>query len=124
LEGEGTGELLPTAGSPPGGQQILRNSSSDDHVTPPIRKSYDWGCSAWRKRVAQKWARDLRHAILKQLSAAPLAPESDEFVEEIRQMIAGRYRLLFTIKDRAVHVLHVRGAYVQAVTRIESEDTE
>jgi hypothetical protein len=26
-------------------------------------------------------------------------------------MIVGRYRILFTIKGRKVHVLHVRGAY-------------
>ena len=42
----------------------------------------------------------------------PLAPENEEFSEEIRQMVVGRYRVLFTIKSRNVHVLHVRGAYV------------
>jgi plasmid stabilization system protein ParE len=93
-----------------------------------LRKSYDWGYSAWGKRAAQKWARDLRNAVLKQLGVAPrafpLAPESDEFVEEIRQMVVGRYRLLFTINNRTVHVLHVRGAYVEAITRIQSEDRE
>ena len=36
-------------------------------------------------------------------------PEDDEFSEEIRQMVVGRYRVLFTIKGRKVHVLHVRG---------------
>ena len=41
----------------------------------------------------------------------PLAPEDDEFSEEIRQMIVGRYRVLFTIKKQKVHVLHIRGAY-------------
>ena len=46
--------------------------------------------------------------------AFPLAPENDEFSEEIRQMIVGRYRVLFTIKGREVHVLHVRGAFVGA----------
>ena len=42
----------------------------------------------------------------------PLAPENDEFNEEIRQMIVGRYRVLFTVRRGKVHVLHVRGAYV------------
>jgi len=42
----------------------------------------------------------------------PLAPEDDEFTEEIRQMIVGRYRVLFTIRKHTVHVLHVRGAHV------------
>ena len=65
---------------------------------------------------AQKWMRDLRTAITKSLAtmptAFPRAPESDQFEDEIRQMIAGRYRVLFTIKEKRVHVLHVRSAYV------------
>lgn len=64
---------------------------------------------------AQRWVRQLRTAVSEQLAvvpkAFPLAPEDDEFSEEIRQMIVGRYRILFTIKGRKVHVLHVRGAY-------------
>lgn len=43
----------------------------------------------------------------------PIAPENDEFAEEIRQMIVGRYRILYTIRKRKVHVLHVRGAYLE-----------
>ena len=58
----------------------------------------------------------LRTAALKQLGviakAFPLAPEDAEFSEEIRQMVVGRYRVLFTIKGRKVHVLDVREAYV------------
>jgi hypothetical protein len=37
---------------------------------------------------------------------------ADEVEEEIRQMIVGRYRVLFTIRKHKVHVLHVRGAHV------------
>lgn len=81
-----------------------------------IQESYDWGCRVWGKSQAQKWVRELRTEIVKQLATAPagfpLAPESDEFDEEIRQMIVGRYRVLFTIRGKRVHVLHVRGAYV------------
>ena len=59
--------------------------------------------------------RELRTAISKQLSLVPrgfpLAPEDDEFSGEIRQMIVGRYRVLFTIRKQKVHVLHIRGAY-------------
>ena len=51
----------------------------------------------------------------------PLAPEDDEFSEEIRQMVIGRYRVLFTIKGREVHVLHVRGAYVGRIDQIEDD---
>jgi len=56
-----------------------------------------------------------RTAILGQLSIVPkgfpIAPEDDEFKEEIRQMIVGRYRVLFTIRKGKVHVLHIRGAF-------------
>ena len=42
----------------------------------------------------------------------PLAPETDFFEREIRQIFHGRrqhkYRILFTIAERNVHVLHVR----------------
>jgi len=83
-----------------------------------VRESFDWGCRAWGKREAQQWARQLRTAVFEQLSvvpkAFPLAPENDGFSEEIRQMIVGRYRVLFTIKGREVHVFHVRGAHLGA----------
>jgi len=83
-----------------------------------VRQSYDWGCRAWGKREARHWARELRSAVVKQLGVVPkgfpLAPENEEFSEEIHQMVIGRYRVLFIIKGRNVHVLHVRGAYVDA----------
>ena len=88
----------------------------EDSAQADVRESYDWGCRAWGKREAQQWVRQMRTAALKQLGvipkAFPPAPEDDEFSEEIRQMVVGRYRVLFTIKGRKVHVLHVRGAYV------------
>jgi len=67
-----------------------------------VRGSYDWGCRVWGKKEAQRWVRELRAAISKQLGLVPkgfpLAPENDEFSEEIRHMIVGRYRVLFTIR--------------------------
>jgi plasmid stabilization system protein ParE len=84
-----------------------------------VQRSYDWGCRVWGKAQAHKWVRDLRAAMMKQLTTipagCPLAPENDEFQEEIRQMIVGRYRVLFMIQGRRVHVLHVRGAYISSV---------
>lgn len=81
-----------------------------------VRRSYDWGCRVWGKKEAQRWIRDLRAAVLNQLALIPkgfpLAPEDEEFSEEIRQMVVGRYRVLFTIRKHKVHVLQVRGAYV------------
>lgn len=40
----------------------------------------------------------------------PLAPENDAFPDEIRQLVYGSYRLLFTILEtkREVHVVHIR----------------
>lgn len=56
-----------------------------------VRESYDWGCRNWGEKQAQLWVRELRTAIIKQLSLLPkgfpLAPEDDEFSEEIRQML-------------------------------------
>lgn len=90
----------------------------EDSAQENVRESYDWGRRAWGKQKAQKWVRQLRTAVFKQLGvvpkAFPLAPENDEFSEEIRQMIVDRYRVLFTIRGREVHVLHVRGAYTRA----------
>ena len=82
-----------------------------------LRVSYDWGCRVWGKKEAQQWARELRAAVSRQLSLVPrgfrLAPENEDFSEEIRQMVVGRYRVLFTIRKRKVHVLHLRGAHIR-----------
>ena len=40
----------------------------------------------------------------------PIAPEGHMFEREIRQLLFGDYRVLFTIVGREVHVLHVRHA--------------
>lgn len=95
---------------------IIEESARDD-----IQVSYIWGCRVWGKAQAQKWVRELRASVIKNLGTFPLAfslaPEDDEFDEEIRQMIAGRYRVLFTISGRRVHVLHVRGAYAGSIEK-------
>ena len=87
----------------------------EDSAQADVQDSYVWGCRVWGKTQAQKWARDLRNAITKSLATIPTtfppASESDEFEDEIRQMISGRYGVLFTIKEKRVHVLHVRCAY-------------
>ncbi|HSE26104.1 MAG TPA: type II toxin-antitoxin system RelE/ParE family toxin [Pyrinomonadaceae bacterium] len=91
---------------------IIEESAQAD-----VRESYDWGRRRWGKQEAQRWVHHLRTTVLEQLGivpkAFPLAPEDDEFSEEIRQLVVGRYRILFSIKGRKVHVLHVRGAYLE-----------
>lgn len=42
--------------------------------------------------------------------ACSIAIEDDRFDEEIRQMPYKGYRVLFTIRGEAVHILHVRHA--------------
>ena len=97
----------------------------EDSAQVDIKRSYEWGCRVWGKAQAQKWVRELRLSTIKNLATAPsafsLAPESNEFDQEIRQVIVGRYRVLFTIRGRRVHVLHLRGAYVG---RIEAPSTD
>ncbi|MGH9821857.1 MAG: type II toxin-antitoxin system RelE/ParE family toxin [Blastocatellia bacterium] len=79
-----------------------------------IEGSYLWGRKHWGGEQANKWVRELRAEILK-LSALPerhsLAPESSAFSQAIRQIIVGRYRVLFTVEGSKVFVLHVRGPY-------------
>src|SRR5512140_85955 len=88
----------------------------EDSAQTDVRASFEWDCRTWGKREAHEWIRQLRNAVLKRLgvmpTAFPLAPENRDFSEEIRQMIVGRYRVVFPIKGRRVHVLHVRGAYI------------
>jgi plasmid stabilization system protein ParE len=81
-----------------------------------ISESYEWGCREWGEEAAQRWARDLRNSVEKVLKrfplSQPLAPESEDFPVEIRQMIIGRYRILFIVDGNTVLVLHIRGAFV------------
>jgi plasmid stabilization system protein ParE len=94
------------------GYRVIFEGSAQENV----RESYGWGSRVWGKREARQWARELRNAVVKESGVVPkgfpLAAENELFSEEIRQMIIGRYRVLFTIKGRNVHVLHVRGAFV------------
>ncbi|MGO8673957.1 MAG: type II toxin-antitoxin system RelE/ParE family toxin [Capsulimonadaceae bacterium] len=64
---------------------------------------------------AHKWAVGLMDAInsLDMFPArCPLAPESELFRHEIRQLLYGKgrnaYRILFTIQGDAVSILHIR----------------
>lgn len=66
--------------------------------------------------AAARWRKEMR-ACIKTLARFPerssLAPESETFNEPIRQMLYGRgnrgtYRILFSILEKTVFVLHVR----------------
>jgi plasmid stabilization system protein ParE len=56
----------------------------------------------------------------------PLAPESEFFNSEIREIFHGRrqhkYRILFTVSESKVHVLHVRHGARLALGETESSE--
>jgi hypothetical protein len=94
---------------------IIEESAQAD-----VRESYDWGSTQVGQTPGSTMGSPVANSgygVMEQLGvvpkAFPLAPEDDEFSEEIRQMVVGRYRILFTIKGRKVHLLHVRGASLE-----------
>src|SRR4051812_12143446 len=85
-----------------------------------IARSFAWGTKEWSREQAQAWVRELRAAIngLKQLPERhQLAPESDAFDIEIRQLVVGRYRILArpmrfqTWQAASVNKLSMSGCY-------------
>lgn len=81
-----------------------------------IELSYVWGREQWGADQARRWYQILKETI-RSLSTLPerhpIAPEfeREELGDQIRQMVFQRYRILFTVRENKVHVLHVRGAY-------------
>ena len=79
-----------------------------------IEELYRWLIARSPLRGAE-WFNGMMEAIESLAShpqRCPLAPETPFFREEIRQLLYGRgrgvHRILFTIKDDSVVVLHVR----------------
>jgi len=82
-----------------------------------INESYEWGRREWGDAKALEWYRSLRAKTREILThfplSQPVAPESPEAGTELRQVIFGRYRILFEIEKRTVRVLHVQGAFAE-----------
>lgn len=80
-----------------------------------ILESYEWGVSYWGHELAERWVRDLYSNIFGLLAISPkgcgIAPDVELEGRIIRQMPVGRYRILFEIQGKNVHVLHVRGPF-------------
>lgn len=79
-----------------------------------IEEAYDW-LAARAPQAAQKWKLGLLDAVARLESlpkAKSLAPESDYFGREIRQLLFGKrlhkYRVLFEVQGAKVIVLRVR----------------
>jgi len=75
-----------------------------------IAEAEDW-IAADSPEAAERWIEGLFDVLdrLKAMPARyPLAPEDQDQVDEIRHLIYGRYRILFTIRPGRVLILHVR----------------
>src|SRR2546425_11612082 len=76
---------------------------------------------------AKAWVRQIRQTIEDRLTSmplgCPLAPENEELDIPVRQLIVGRYRILFIVEKGTVTILHLRGPYVpQLYSSEEAED--
>ena len=77
--------------------------------------------------AALRWYEGLMKAfrsLEKKPLRCPLAPESAFFEEEIRQLIYGKYRILFTVAGETVFVLRVRHSAQEHLKPEEDEDIE
>jgi len=93
-----------------------------------IGAAYEW-LEARDAVAAVRWYNQLLEVIFSLdilPERAPLAPESKTLKTEIREVFHGRrqykYRILFTVSENAVHVLHVR--HGARLAWGESESTE
>jgi plasmid stabilization system protein ParE len=93
-----------------------------------IIDSFIWGCGAWGVEEAENWANELRSLVLKNLSTFPrkypVASTDDGSGREYRQMIVGRYRVLFHIDKQVVWVIHVRGPFVDPNSEVKKDMIE
>lgn len=75
----------------------------------------DWLLSQHAGDTGMRWFLALQDAIASLAEfpgRCPLASENEAFPFEVRHLLYGRppnvYRILFTIKDKTVYVLHIR----------------
>jgi len=81
-----------------------------------ISFAFEWGRRTWGEENARIWVRKLYRTLKERLTSTPLrcplAPESEELGISVRQLIIGRYRILFVVEKQTVLILHLKGAYV------------
>jgi plasmid stabilization system protein ParE len=83
-----------------------------------IRSTVHWQTENSSRAAAARWYNGLVRKIetlRRHPTRCPLAAENDKFPEEIRELLYGRagrrrhrYRIIFTIRRDAVHILYVR----------------
>ena len=94
-----------------------------------IRTAALWILGQSRSRTtALRWARNLRAKIATLKTSpkrCPIDPDSKFYGEEVRVLLYGKrrgvYRVLFTIRGNAVHVLTVRHSAQRSLAEDESE---
>lgn len=86
-----------------------------DRAQRDIAALHAWLQGEQAGEAGEKWFTALRAAIDSLASLptrCPLAPESRESPDEVRQLLYGRrphvYRILFSIDQQVVYVLHIR----------------
>ena len=84
----------------------------------------DWLLSEHAGETGMRWFAALQDAIASLAEfpvRCPLAPEKVAFPFEVRHLLYGRkphvYRILFTIEDQTVYVLHIRHGRRQPLKR-------
>ncbi len=78
------------------------------------QRTHLWDTTRWRQRLHEK----LR-PLITMPSACGLAPEDEFSDREIRQLLVGSYRLLFTVRTDRVLVLTVRHGARRLMARDE-----
>ncbi len=89
-------------------------------------EAYFW-INEQSEEAALRWYEGLMKAfrsLEKNPLRCPLAPENVFFEEEIRRLIYGKYRILFTIEAETVFVLRVRHRAQEYLKSEEDEDIQ
>ena len=91
-----------------------------------IGEAYEW-LAAQDAEAAVRWYNRLLEVVLSLEifpERCPLAPETNFLDEKIREIFHGRrqhkYRILFTVSENKVHVLHIRHGARLALGETES----
>ena len=101
-----------------------RHVEPTDKALVDAGEAYFW-ISEQSEGAALRWYEGLMKAfrsLEKNPLRCPLAPESAFFEEEIRQLIYGKYRILFTVEGETVFVLRVRHGAQQYLKPEEDDD--
>jgi plasmid stabilization system protein ParE len=100
----------------------------ETRATRDIDEASGW-LAARAPEAAERWFNAIEATIhsLENLPArCPFARENGMFPYELRQLVYGRkhgrYRIIFTIHDQMVHVLHIRHGAYPTMTKSEIQD--